>query len=214
MVDLTPVPSPLYPAQVLLWHQRQRGPVEWRVTASGVETKPTALAPPTLEQLALLRSIRARYGAMIDAAASAFQVPAELIEATIATESSGRADSTRIEPGYLSDRATPHRLSVGLMQTLISTAQGACPGRQVTRAWLLQPQNSIAAGTAYIAAQRRVTAYDPPLVAAAYNAGGLYHEPLATNPWRLRCYPMGTGSHISKFVRHLNAAVAVRQRSL
>ena len=208
-----PLPSSLYPPALGLWHQRFRAPVEWRLTPSGVETRPSALQRPTADQLALLATIRRRYGLLIDHAAAVYNVPPELIEAAIATESSGNADSTRIEPGYISDLRTPGRLSVGLMQTLISTAQQVVPtGVKVTRAWLLVPSNSIQAGTAYIAAQRSATSYDPPLVAAAYNAGSVAHEADPRNPWRMRCYPLRTGEHVTRFVRHYNAALSLRPK--
>ncbi len=50
------------------------------------------------------------------------------------------------------------------------------------------------------------TDYQPPLVAAAYNAGGL-HPPREgdDNPWRLR----STGDHISRFCQFFGDACAV-----
>jgi hypothetical protein len=226
--DSAPLLSPLYPAAVTGWHRRFPGSVEWRLVPEGVqaraataaaraatarETRASALVNASPGQLELLRAVYARFGDPIRRAALSHRVPAELIAATIATESSGKADSVRTEPGYVSDEATPHRLSVGLMQTLISTAREVLPGRPIDRAWLLVPANSIEAGTAYIARQRQVTQLDPPLVAAAYNAGGVYHESAAANPWRLRCYPRGTGQHVTRFVQHYNAALVVQRET-
>ena len=221
MVDLTTIPTPsaLYPASVLEWHRRYSGPVEWRLTllgaqgrvGFGLETRPTALAAPSIEQIGLLRMVYSRYGAIIDSVARAYDVPPELLAATIATESSGKADSIRIEPGYKSDRDTPHRLSIGLMQTLLSTAREALQQPDLTRVQLLMPRISITAGAAYIARQRARTAFDPPLVAAAYNAGSIQYDPASGKPWRLRCYPLGTGHHVTKWVRHFNAALAVQR---
>jgi hypothetical protein len=50
---------------------------------------------------------------------------------------------------------------------------------------------------------------DPVLVAAAYNAGSLRKETATANPWRLRCYPLNTGKHISRFVEWYGDACAV-----
>ena len=80
------------------------------------------------------------------------------------------------------------------------------PWTRVPVAELADPALSIEAGVRYIAKQRRFTDYDPPLVAAAYNAGGL-HPPREgdANPWRLR----STGDHISRFVQYFNDSCAV-----
>jgi hypothetical protein len=79
----------------------------------------------------------------------------------------------------------------------------------VDRSWLLDPANSIAAGTAYIAQQAKLTRLDPPLVAAAYNAGRLAKNDGAKNRWKLRQFPIGTGEHVDRFVRFFNDAVFV-----
>ena len=141
LINTLALPSPLYPAALAQWHQRFLSPIEWRLSASGLQvrlrgnaTSASQLAPPDSAQRALLASIYARFGAAIQDAATTYHVPPELIAATIATESSGRADSVRIEPGYVDDDRTPGKLSCGLMQTLISTAQEAVPAVNVTRA--------------------------------------------------------------------------------
>ena len=82
------------------------------------------------------------------------------------------------------------------------------------RADLLEPEISLYAAAAYMRDQAdrdldRSTFLDPVLVAAAYNAGGLYQEAKRSNPWRLRCYPLGTGEHITRFVRWYGDACAV-----
>jgi hypothetical protein len=57
-----------------------------------------------------------------------------------------------------------------------------------------------------------VTGFDPPLVAAAYNAGGIYENRGAANRWRLRQYPLGTGAHVDRFIGFFNAALADARR--
>lgn len=100
------------------------------------------------------------------------------------------------------------RVSIGIMHTLISTASDAL-GKRVTRAELLRPEVSIAAGASYINHQKRVTGWDPPVVGAAYNAGSVRENQSPRNPWRMVQYPIGTGQHCNRFVAFYNDAVAV-----
>jgi hypothetical protein len=177
------------------------GPTGLEVEGSGVERTPGA--PSTVTR------VWESYGDDVNAAATEFGVPCVLIVATICTESGGRADAVRLEPGYKSDAETPAKVSPGLMQTLISTARAALGKPDVDRAWLLVPRNSIRAGTAYIAQQKAHTNIDPPLVAAAYNAGSLRANDSAKNRWKLVQYPIGTSEHCDRFVKWFNDAVVV-----
>jgi soluble lytic murein transglycosylase-like protein len=189
--------------------QQASGGQSWRLGPGGVvvggEAAPrrSAGAPETI--LRIWRTFRAP----IEKCAAAYGVPAELILATIATESGGNPRAVREEPGYVSDAATPNRVSPGLMQTLISTARETLRDPVLDRAALLDPEVSLRAGTAYLRAQARVTNLDPPLVACAYNAGGLYPQEGAANPWKLRQFPIGTGKHADRFVAWFGDAVAV-----
>lgn len=181
--------------------------IRWRLTPDGVEIEGAGIertrgAPITATRL------WETWGEGIDRAAKRWRVPNALIIATIATESGGKADAVRLEPGYASDEKTPHRISAGLMQTLLSTASETL-SLCMDRTWLLQGENSIYAGTAYIARQARSTNLDPALVAAAYNAGGVYENNGAQNRWKMRQYPMGTSAHCDRFVKWFNDAAAV-----
>lgn len=185
--------------------------VRWRLVPAGVEVEGggverTRGAPSTATR------VWDSFARAINASASSYRVPCALIVATICTESSGRADAVRQEPGYVSDEQTPHKVSAGLMQTLLSTATQSLQ-MSLNRDWLLVPANSIQAGTAYIAQQFRLTTFDPPLVAAAYNAGNLYHQPGVRNRWKLHQYPIGTGEHVDRFVRFFNDAMVVLSTS-
>ncbi|MEM1201537.1 MAG: transglycosylase SLT domain-containing protein, partial [Pseudomonadota bacterium] len=175
-----------------------------------------------MEGLSVVREIQKNYGDIFERVCAALGVPVELGIATCATESAGKPRALRKEPGYRSDAATPHRVSPGLMQTLISTAQQMVnwsgypkdvvprpPGNKVTRSWLYQPENSIACGVAYIAYQSKRTALDPPLVFAAYNAGGVYVQGGESNRWKTRQYPIGTGAHVDRAVNYFNACFAM-----
>lgn len=136
----------------------------------------------------------------ISNAAAKFGVPIELIIATICTESSGNASAKRREPDG--------RISVGLMQTLLGTAQQMLPHEQIDESTLLDPDQSIRAGTAYIANQRYRTNLDPPLVACAYNAGSLRENKGVANRWRMAQYPLGTSAHADRFVQWFNDCFA------
>jgi soluble lytic murein transglycosylase-like protein len=92
------------------------------------------------------------------------------------------------------------------MQTLISTATSVL-GRPVSHIELLDPDVSIEAGTRYIAQEAAKTRLDPPVVACAYNAGGVYPEPSAGNRWRMRQYPIGTSAHADRFVAYFNGCL-------
>ncbi|OGG44938.1 MAG: hypothetical protein A3F84_05705 [Candidatus Handelsmanbacteria bacterium RIFCSPLOWO2_12_FULL_64_10] len=131
-------------------------------------------------------------------------MPVELIVATICAETGGDPSAVREEPGYVSDAQTPGKVSPGLMQTLISTARGVLGDEAIDRRWLLEPDNSIRAGTAYIASQWKATHLDPPKVACAYNAGGVYPNLSPQNRWKMRQYPINTSAHADRFVRWFN----------
>ncbi len=131
-------------------------------------------------------------------------MPVELIVATICTESSGDPSARREEKGFISEANTPHRISIGLMQMLISTARETLRLDPIDGDWLLDPDNAIRAGTSYIARQSPKTLFDPPVVACAYNAGDVYHEPSPENRWRMRQFPIGKSEHADRFVLWFN----------
>ena len=175
--------------------------VTWSLQNDGVGVDG---APPqgTYGQPVTVRKIWLKYGDACASSARAYGVPVELIVATIAAESSGDPNARRREP-KINDE------SVGLMQTLVGTARGALGRRTLRADDLLDPATSIAAGTAYIAQQRTQTHFDPPLVAAAYNAGSLRRDDSDKNRWRTHCYPAGTGQHIDRWVGWFNDCMEV-----
>lgn len=204
-----PWPQALRPflPPLLEWHGAPlgQGARRWRLTAQGIAIEgetPPGSTPPRLAAASW-----ARHQAPLEAAARRFAVPVELLLATACTESGGRAEAVREEPGFTSDAATPHRVSPGLMQTLISSAREALGDPKLDRAALLDPAVSAAAGAAFIARQARLTGFDPPLVAIAYNAGSL--RP-ATNPWGLVQTRRGNGHfHADSFCDFFNDALAL-----
>lgn len=206
-----PVPVS-YPAALKAWHRREAGSVEWRLGTRGLQTRPGGILSPMGG--AALQRARQQYGEAVSQVSDWLAVPEALLWACMLTESTGKAEALRCEPGYVSDQATPGKISVGLMQPLLSTARdvalrlpmlGLDP-EEVSRDWLGVPENNLVVGAGLILLQAPKTQFDPPLVAAAYNAGGLYRDKAAGNPWKLRCYPLGTGAHISRFGGWFNAA--------
>lgn len=184
---------PFLPA-LLAWHGAPVGPSQrrWRLTRQGIEIEGEA-EPRRSALPRIATACWAQHQAPLEAAARRFGVPVELLLATACTESGGRADAVREEPGFTSDAATPHRVSPGLMQTLISSAREALADPMLDRARLLDPAISAMAGAAFIARQSRVTGFDPPLVAIAYNAGSLRPARDALNPWGLVQTRRGNG---------------------
>jgi Transglycosylase SLT domain len=182
--------------------------VTWALTGTGISVGGEP-ARGSGGQLVTVRTIWTKFGAPAGRWAEHFRIPVELIVATVATESRGDAAAVRTEPDYVSDGKTPDKVSPGLMQTLIATAREVLRKDDIDRAWLLDPDNSIQAGTACIDRQRRLTLLDPPKVACAYNAGGLYHDPSAANRWKMRQFPPGRSSHGDRFVQWFNDCIAL-----
>jgi peptidoglycan hydrolase-like protein with peptidoglycan-binding domain len=199
-------------------HRRYGGSITWRLTARGVETEGKGIET-TSGKPETVRRVCNDYRDAIETAARKTGVPVELIIATMCTESHSGSEhgvnprAERKEPGYVSDEATPHRVSYGLMQTLIATARQAMSqlktgsivsAATIDREWLFKPANSIVAGAAYIALQAIRTQFDPPVVACAYNAGSVIHNDSARNRWRMKQYPIGADAHANRFIQWFN----------
>lgn len=179
------------------------GSVAWKLGPEGVELCRGALASDakTRYRIKMIAPVWQRYGAAIAAAAKRHGVPAELILTAIVEESGGRASAIVRYPGYVSDAATPHRISVGAGQMLLSTARRLAPGQPIDRAWLLKPENAVDLVARYFVRVYRQTGFDPPLAAAAYNAGGVHVR--AGNRWNV-----ANPRYVESFVAVFNASVA------
>lgn len=204
--------------------ERYKGGKEWRITKTGVETREGY--PRTKGDPISMYTLYTDYGADIDAAAERFDIPNYVIMAMISIEATRVKDdrshfdarSLRIEPGYISDAKTPNKVSPGLMQTLISTAewmndkydlyrQFNGDREPLTREDLFIPSRSIMAGTAYIrhlADKYSMEFPDIVLLVAAYNAGSIRYTD--KNPWRLVTYGDG---RIDKAIEFYNDSLAV-----
>jgi peptidoglycan hydrolase-like protein with peptidoglycan-binding domain len=184
------------------------GAYTWKLDATGLHIDNKAArgsgGPPVT-----VRNIWEQFGTAISTWSTRLSVPAELIVATIGTESSGDPKALRHEPRYKSDEETPDQVSPGLMQTLLSTARSVLANPTIDSNWLLVPEHSIQAGTAYILQQSRHSGFDPPLVACCYNAGRIALQESPSNLWRMLQYPVGTGNHCDRFVQWFNDAMTV-----
>lgn len=171
--------------------------VEWRLERAGVAVaaEPVARSPGAPLTVS---NIWSRYREPLIRASDEYRVPLELLIATIATQSGGNPTARRSEP-KIGDE------SVGLTQLLTSTAKSVMDDASIDAEWLLTPENSIRAGAAYIAGQRSRTNFDPPLVAAGYDAGSVRRDPSPTNRWKVRTF----GNNVDRFVTWFNDAVVV-----
>ena len=185
------------------------GPNRWRLSRAGIQIEGEK-GPRRHPKPDMAARCWATHRAPLEAAALRFSVPVELLLATACTESAGRADAIREEPGFISDETTPHRVSPGLMQTLISTAREALSDPSLDRRKLLDPAVSAAAGAAYMKRQSQATTrFDPPLVATAYNAGSLRIDRSPDNAWGLIATRRGNVWHADTFIEHLGDAYAL-----
>lgn len=197
------------------WTSRFGG-VAWRTTPAGVEIEGVGLVR-TRGEPSTMRGYWRAWGAHYLAASRATGVSVALLLMTTATENGlFRADANgdpkvtpyRKEPGYTSDEATPHRISVGPCHLLISTARAAMRHPAINREWLMDRRNNIRAAAAYISGQQGRTGLDPILAAAAYNAGSLREAQPGTkygNRWHLRSY----GNHLDRAAAWYGDACAV-----
>lgn len=192
-------------------HGHYQDGCRWRLDVDGIEVDGEGLLTFSTPERTQAASVITRFRQEMNTALATHHVPVELVIACICAESGGQPQSLRLEPGCDRDNPenTPSRVSEGLMQTLLSTARSALrqPGLRLQE--LQRPEVSILAGTAYIAQQSTQTRFDPPLVAAAYNAGSLRYNASSANRWRLLQYPIGTSRHVDRFLRSFNAAMTL-----
>lgn len=202
-----------------MW-ERRNGGREWRVTAAGIVSRGDEgeTFHRTRGEPKTMRVYWAAWGDDLMAIARTEAVPVALLLMTIATENGPARDldgliliPVRKEPGYISDRQTPHRISVGPCHPLISTAREVWGDDTIDRSWLQVPANNIRLCARYIAQRASAHRFDPILTAAVYNAGSLKPAPEASpdrkigNRWRLRSY----GSHLDRAANWYGDACAM-----
>ncbi len=190
--------------RLTLW-QSFRNSVPWRLTADGIVTGrgPVRISPRERYRLKSVPAAWRKYGRLIRAASRRYGVPAELFLAIVVNESALKPRAFQTYRGYIGDEETPDRISVGLGAILISTARYVLKNKSIDRAWLQNPANNIRMIGIYLNRQYRLTGFDPPKVAAAYNAGGLYRQNRRKNRWKLRSHPL----YIDFFVAVFDEAI-------
>jgi uncharacterized protein (TIGR02594 family) len=183
----------------------------WRLGVDGIEVEGAGLLTFSTPDRTQAAGVLTRFRQELIAALAVHPVPIELLVACICVESNGRPEALRKEPGCDRDNPenTPWRVSVGLTQTLLSTARLALRQPELRLIELLRPETSILAGAAYVEQQSLQTRYDPPLVAATYNAGSLRYNRGAENRWKLLQYPIGTARYVDNFLHCFNAVMAL-----
>lgn len=109
-----------------------------------------------------------KWDALIESAASRFQVPADLVRAIIAVESQFNPAAYRIETAQ-------NDQSSGLMQILLNTARGegynGPLGEPGSLTGIFNPSMNIVFGTSYLAGQYERAGGDVEATASAYNGG-------------------------------------------
>lgn len=197
-------------ARIGVLHSRFRGSRRWLMGPEGVfiEASGGPLPDTGGGQDAAVERAMSWFSGEINHAATEYNVPVEFLMATLAVET---VSGMRTREQAI--RARGGSGEVGAMQILPATARSALGVPRLTVAQLHDPMTNIRAGAAYIAIQSDASRFDLPLVAAGYNAGGVYEDQSARNPWRMRCWPLGTGGYVTKQARYFNAAVAYMARN-
>jgi len=172
--------------QLAEFHGYKAG-LRWRLTAAGIELEDAKIEGHAVNA-DVIRTVWSSYGTIIEKWSAHYDVPIEVILTAVCVESKG---NSRAKGGK----------NIGLMQILVPTAQAVLNDPSITEESLYDPDTNIEAGTAYIARQKDSTLFDPPKVAAAYNAGSLRS---ADNRWGMKQY----GPHLDKTVVWFNAALA------
>jgi len=213
------------------WHRRFGGQ-EWRYDESGLYLHDDPSTPLRTDGEPLTcRSIWSLFAEDIMAASRRYGIPISLIMMTIATETGfarrynfSGPSTFRWEPAVKVDDVSPPiwgDYSAGPMQTLASTARWVIREQRLDYdpftvapvfEYRPEPPNNhplydsavnIDLGSAEIRQRWSKTGADPILVAAAYNAGGLYKS--ADSPWGLRAH----GDHLDRAGQWYGDACAV-----
>lgn len=180
----------------------------WKITSDGIKVEGEGLIRSKGEPKTIL-TLWEDFGMEMLQASFESLCPLDMLVAMIPIEAARikgtlkfDPESNRFEPGYISDTQTPHRRSVGLGQTLISTAAQMNKlhdfGLNVTSELLKDPYYSLLLSGAYITYQTLRYRPDPVLICGAYNAGSLRHT--MRNEWRILTYgPTRMDRYVSWF---------------
>lgn len=194
--------------------KRYYGGLRWRPLDTGVvEVDGYSEPPRTSGEPLTMRTLWRDFGVSILHHSEQYRIPPEVIAATMACEAGRRGGyhlntrSRREEPGYVSDEQTPHKVSVGVGQCLISTARDVqshfdlYPGEVVDASLLEIPDRAVelCAGYLRMLADRYDTT-DGMLLQAAYNAGRLRE---GDDPFHFYVYDNNRSMKYARYVNDL-----------
>lgn len=198
--------------------------IRWRVLCDGSIEVEGQGAIRTRGEPQSARIFLAEHGDAARAAAERFDIPVSWIFGMACVEAvrirgtlSLNPRSIREEPGYISDTATPNKVSPGMMQTLLSTAEAMRRKYDlpvvVSRRKLFVAETSILLGAAYMRDRADFYAkgvlgapFDFVFCVAAYNAGKVYHNPDDHYPFKMRTF---SPTRTERAIRFHNDMVAV-----
>lgn len=212
------------------WH-RKHGGQEWKYDHTGVYTRGDSKPMRTPGEPLTCRTVWNLFREPLLATSQRYEIPVAILMMTIATETGAYRKfgfsgpvTFRWEPHVIVKDVSPARpgdYSAGPMQTLATTARWVIREQQlnydpfaVAPAYEIRPAPpaqhplydgaiNIDIGGAEIKQRRKLTGDDPILVAAAFNAGGLYKT--TANPWHLRSH----GDHLDRAAKYYGDACAV-----
>jgi len=187
-------------------HSLFPGGNQWQLSQNGVILAGPGGPAPQTDGAARLLS---KYGPALFSLLTQVRVPIELVLAMLDLFAAGTGK--RFLPGCDTElpERTPELATNGVMQPLLSLARLVLRKPDLTLDDLADPQTALSAGIRIIWLQGAETAFDPPLVAAAYAAGGLFYDTNPGNTWRIIQTRPGIPNLIDSFVQAFNGATAV-----
>jgi hypothetical protein len=185
-------------------HEAFPGGIQWALTPYGVQVSGKDLSADAAT-VARLDGLWNQYAARLP---TTVRVPAELVLALMDLFKD-RNGTTNLLPGcdMLMPERTPELVAVGPLQVSLAAARTVLARPDLTVAQLSEGDLALQAGMQAMSLRFAETRFDPPLVAAAHLAGGLFFDGDNRNQWRLS--QGGPMVLIDKFLASFNAAMHV-----
>jgi Phage tail lysozyme/Putative peptidoglycan binding domain len=180
------------------------GGTQWALKPYGIQVNGKDL-PVDAATVARLDGLWNKYAARLP---TTVRVPAELALALMDLFKD-RTGTAHFLPGCdtLMPERTPDLVTVGPLQVSLAAARTALARPDLTVAQLSDGDLALQAGMQALSLRFAETRFDPPLVAAAHLAGGLFFDGDTRNPWRLA--QGGPTVLIDKFLASFNTAMQV-----
>ena len=210
-----PAPEPLAPAtsnvvspgmilDLMEPHEAFPGGIQWALTPYGIQVDGKDLSADAAT-VGRLDGLWNRYAERLPATV---RVPVELVLALIDLFRD-RIGTLHLLPGCdtLMPERTPELVALGPLQVTLAAARTALARPDLTIAQLSAGDLALQAGMQALSLRFAETRFDPPLVAAAHLAGGLFFDGDKRNQWRLS--QGGPMVLIDRFLTSFNAAMQV-----